>query len=485
MRNRQWLAVATASAISICVLGGSACAQAPAEGAANDSNPPVAHCNVTPDTNQASNPPKIEPTPIDAKLLTSGQPCQEIVSTKGLLADDLLGNLQRGFDFYSWLTFIALNSPADGKTIGQGPRPGGDAPTKWEALENYRPLADVMLSDGSAPTWGTRVVPELCKKLDAPGKIILQLDEVAWSQPFRTGPLIDQSGNYALFDIMMNRPMFDFIAGHGLYSQQGQENFDQVVQFPAGIKPGNGTPGRMGAVMIKVAWRILDGDEDKNLISQFHTADALIYFPGPPATKIGPACVAKTLGLVGFHVGHKTDSAPQWLWSSFEHVRNVPDQSEIKSRKLAPYYNFFSAACKQCPTNQTPPDPWDPPVTLKFHSDYKSQVVRENVLPPPVIAEVAELNRGFRALLKNTVWENYMLLTTQWPSDSASTTDPNGAPAPTYLANTTLETYSQGVIPLASSSCMACHGNATTRHQPATPSDFTFILEKAQRSAQQ
>jgi hypothetical protein len=32
---------------------------------------------------------------------------------------------------------------------------------------------------------------------------------------------------------------------------------------------------------------------------------------------------------------------------------------------------------------------------------------------------------------------------------------------------------------------MACHGNATTRHQPATPSDFTFILEKARRSAQQ
>ena len=28
--------------------------------------------------------------------------------------------------------------------------------------------------------------------------------------------------------------------------------------------------------------------------------------------------------------------------------------------------------------------------------------------------------------------------------------------------------------------CMACHGNATTHHVPATASDFTFILEKAQ-----
>ena len=39
---------------------------------------------------------------------------------------------------------------------------------------------------------------------------------------------------------------------------------------------------------------------------------------------------------------------------------------------------------------------------------------------------------------------------------------PTGAPAPTYLANTTLETYSQGRTPLASSSCMASHNNATT-----------------------
>ena len=106
-------------------------------------------------------------------------------------------------------------------------------------------------------------------------------------------------------------------------------------------------------------------------------------------------------------------------------------------------------------------------------------MTREHMLPEPVIDEVKKLNDQFRAFLKDTVWENYILLTTQWPSDFASKTDPTGAPAPTYLANTTLETYSQGRTPLASSSCMACHNNATTQHVPATSSDFTFILEKA------
>jgi hypothetical protein len=60
------------------------------------------------------------------------------------------------------------------------------------------------------------------------------------------------------------------------------------------------------------------------------------------------------------------------------------------------------------------------------------------------------------------------------------------APAPTYLANTTLETFSQGVVPQASSSCMGCHGNASSFQRSQNPnirlfnqSDFTFILEKA------
>ena len=131
-------------------------------------------------------------------------------------------------------------------------------------------------------------------------------------------------------------------------------------------------------------------------------------------------------------------------------------------------------------SNNTPPSPWDPPASLKFHASDKSQVVRSTILPDAVAQEVDDLNRSFRNLLKGTVWENYLLITTQWPSNNESKTDCNGAPMPTFLANTTLETYSQGRVPLASSSCMACHGNATTRHVPAVASDFTFILEKAQ-----
>jgi hypothetical protein len=62
-------------------------------------------CNVTrPDT------------PITRALLTSGLPCKA-----QFIAPFNLDTLQHGFDFYSWLTFLALNSPDDSKTIiGKG-----------------------------------------------------------------------------------------------------------------------------------------------------------------------------------------------------------------------------------------------------------------------------------------------------------------------------------------------------------------------------
>jgi hypothetical protein len=504
MRYRQWLlAVGASGALSLAALGLAVDAQTPP--------PQDETCNTTPDTfaPDQNDTKKRVATPIVANLLTSGQPCHQVVSTDGLFQDPdgspkRLANLQRGFDFYSWLTFIALNSPDDGKTnIGKGPRPGGDATTTWESVSKYRQLADVMLENGVKPTWGARVVPRECKALDDGKKMILKLGEAAWNQPFKTGPLIDQNGNYALFDILMNRPMFEFINDNGLYSREGQERFHQDIVFPFGVNTSTTPPapngnerigkGKMGSVMIKVSWRILDPEKDKALMGKFHTVDALVYFPGPPPDKIvppgtraGPACVAKTLGMIGFHVGHKTRFAPQWAWSTFEHVANAPDREQVTSNKLTPPYNFYKPNCKDClADNLTPPDPWDPPVSLKFHSDKKSQVVREKMLPDDVLEEVAALNKDFRALLKGTVWENYLLLATQWPSDAASTTDCNGAPAPTFLANTTLETYSQADltkvdVPLATSSCMACHGNATTQHVPATASDFTFILEKAQ-----
>ncbi len=428
-----------------------------------DINPTVDDCNITPPD-----------TPITPALLTSGLPCN---STQ--IPPFTLDGLQHGFDYYSWLTFLALNAPAEGgKPIGEGPGPGGDALTIWE---QWKEISDVMLAGGKEPQpWGSpNVIPPACQGIGEPGMPVLSMVGktvnvlTAFDQPFKTGPLIDQNGRYARFAINMNQPMFEYILTNTLYSKQGQEAFDAAIDFPVG-QVAQGTTGTIGAIMVKSSWRVLTANEDR---STFHGIEALVYTPPSENPKIEESCEKQTLGMVGLHIGHKTSTDPQWLWSTFEHVRNVPTVADVDAGKASGAYNFYDAGCsaQDCPVNEPPPRPWNPDVQ-PFPGGYKSQIAR--VIP--VTQEAADLNTGFQAILKGTVWENYELISTQWPTNADSKTDPTGAPAPTYLANATLESYIQGRVPGSSSNCIACHNNATTLHVPATPSDFTYILQSAQ-----
>ena len=112
--------------------------------------------------------------------------------------------------------------------------------------------------------------------------------------------------------------------------------------------------------MLKVSYRILDPEKNKDLIRNSIPPDALIYFPGgkerpAPAPRPARHCVEKKLGLIGFHVGHKTRFAPQWVWTSFEHVSNVPDYRGHRRQTLLPRYSFFNAKCsKRLPEKRNP-----------------------------------------------------------------------------------------------------------------------------------
>ena len=497
--------------------------------------------------------------PIDTasrdKALKSGLPCQENVrpaaqgDPAGIEATGL-ENLQRGFDFYSWRTFIALNSPADGTPI-DSEKAQADTPTKWEDMNNFKQLLDVMLpADQQPPIWPTdtdgmkaeraRLMPEACRELlkarpdlkeDEPNRMIVKMIEESFNEPFKTGPLIDQQGHYAIFDILMNRQMFEYITVNHLNTKAGQAaNADLAVDFPPGQNDQPAQAGKpaqaaaFGSFMLKVSWKILTPEEIA--AKTFHMRRALVLMP--PGEK--RPCLDRTLGLIGFHAVHKTVGRPQWIWTSFEHVKNVPDRNEVAANKLSGSYNFFSVKCKaDCPVeNATPPFPWDPDpaLELRFRKDnsFKSQIVRET----PLTDAAKNMNAVFHSMLPaNSVWQNYMLLSTQWPSafaihctglhsqnvpdpktDFVKQPDMTCSPAPTYLANSTLETYSQAdkkadskadsmadlrdspAVPLATSSCIACHSNAVGFQRTASnreggrpnlnQSDFTFMLEKAQ-----
>jgi len=392
--------------------------------------------------------------------------------------------IQGDFDIFSWNSFIALNWPPgpDGngdpkKTIGQD----GDNATVWE---NYRDVADVFLPGGKPPVWkGTPAVPSECKADYAPGmRILSQVGKTPtvlteFSQPFNTGPLIDQNGVYTRYEILVNKPMFDYILSNSLYSKEGQKVFSGTVKFPCGV-----LGGAEGAIMVKSAWKVIDSSEK----SSFHSEEVLVYSPASENPAYPASCSKQTMGLVGLHIGHKTNSGAQWLWSTFEHVDNVPTEADVAGGMLKAQYNYYNPKCSaaECPPNQVPPRPWDPTKVSSFHS----QIVRINTFKGNefAVTSAAERNADAVKLLAgvnpDSVWQNYELISTMWPTNTgtcqAIAGDPLGTPAPTFLANTTAETYIQGMVPNVSSNCIECHNNATMTTPVA--SDFTYVLQRAQ-----
>jgi hypothetical protein len=110
------------------------------------------------------------------------------------------------------------------------------------------------------------------------------------------------------------------------------------VSFPAG--PSDCGP--VGPIEVKAAWKVLGAGDDS---SRFYTIQAIVYNDdtGAPSPGKNPL----TLGLVGFHVSHKTKSQTNWIWTTFEQEDNLTK-------------SFSNPKCPppQCPPNvqtaQTP-----------------------------------------------------------------------------------------------------------------------------------
>lgn len=425
--------------------------RASAQALPDPANPTVANCNVTtPDTL------------ITPALLSSGLPCAVTVAPPFDL-----DHLQHEFDYYSWLTFIALNVPT-----GAPANPGSPV---WE---QWKDLSEVMLPGGAVPSpWGARdTPPAACQAAGAGagadvmrmvGKLPDLLTLSPTSQPFNDGPLIDQDGKYVRYQILVNRPMFEYILEHKLYSRSGQVAFADPIVFPKG-NVQQGTTGTVGAIMIKAAWKVLAASDDP---TRFHTIVAFVYTPPSTTPRIAESCTKQTMALVGLHVVHKTESEPQWVWSTFEQIDNDPTSGEVSSGSLQAHYNFFDPRCGvQCVANRPPPRPWNPNIQ-PFPAGFKSQIERLLGTTPDVDA----LNSSFQGILTKP-WSSYRLISTQWPTRQ-NPTDPTGNPAPVILANTTMETYIQGRVPQSSSSCIRCHNIAVDKASKS--SDFTYILERA------
>jgi hypothetical protein len=379
--------------------------------------------------------------------------------------------VQREFDLYSWQMFFAVNWPTNDQgrpaprledtsfgaphwtlwhnssTIFQANGAPPDAcglPAEKRALVLTRNLTQPV-SRGLEPfrlEANAAVNPRTTRFLgviSAVGELNVANLGSGIGQAF-TGPLIDQNGNFVFYEIMIDPNEVNYLCEKKLYNINGQIDFSKSggkVDMPTGHPAQQWS----GSFELKLAWKILEPGKDDP--SRFFAEDAYVMDQGPDGK---PVQKKVKVGLVGMHIGHKSETSPQWIWATFEQVDNL-DVDPVDHPKL--HASFNDVNCPICTTNIQPQKGAN-----GVYPRIPVQLSRTIPIPPDKVHLNAEVTTALSR--SRSVWQYYQLIDTQWPTDptaapsawdsglaQAVTNKPGGQPTPVFLTNITMESYFQ------------------------------------------
>ncbi|MGB5835193.1 MAG: hypothetical protein WBG92_24850 [Thiohalocapsa sp.] len=249
---------------------------------------------------------------------------------------------------FSWQHFLALNAPAVDGQISLT----GDNSTQWSGWSSTADLYDAAHPGPS----GSRFYPAACREI--PGywkyRVLQQVGKVddafleATTEGLSDDPVIDVDGNFLRYEILYSPAMYQEVVHKKLYKQSRLLDLNKAVNLSCGIgsyKGGDPANPKMGAMMLKVAWRDASGFSPEQR-AKFHTEDLLVFSPGYRQSTGKNTCELKPMAMVGVHIGHKTRKQPVWIWATFEHKDNAPD---CLSQSPAPASPGGAGTNKSCP----------------------------------------------------------------------------------------------------------------------------------------
>jgi hypothetical protein len=386
---------------------------------------------------------------------------------------------QQLFDNFSWRSFIALNWPAivgadnrvsaANRGLPDRRRAFGDAdgPRVWMT---WKSRYEIFQPKGKLPSpWASYDGQNPCGEGFVNDRVTLSsfsafsdFDQATFignfGKPLTLGsPLVAQNRTYARYEVRANEPEFNSIVGNKWYLEGNLPKRENTVPF------------NVGSTSVKAAWRILKKGENTSRFYVVRDAQVFEFDQAANSSK----CTREDVALVGFHIVTKTRERPQWIWSTFEHVDNVPPfpgTDEPTPPANVPF-SFNDGSSKKLDPHSPPPISLNnPPVG----DPLPTQVTRKQISP-----QTMRINKAYwsRPEIKGTIWQNYMLVTTQWPTRvSPEAPNNDGQPHPedsgVAKSNSIMETYFQGY------NCFACHAMSNQKGR-----DFVmFVTIDAVRS---
>lgn len=352
------------------------------------------------------------------------------------------------FDDYSWRALIAVVWPAAAGQRGQPDKSKTVASAGPRVFETYKSGWEIFHNDGSSPSpWNVYDAARFnaCNGAVSFGDVVLasfskfsDLGQAGFGN--LVGPLVAQNTTYVRYLTGFNEIEFSQILSRQLYLRSNIPSRPNSLTLPN------------GSLDVKSAWILMKTIPHPE---RYYTCTVLVLDP-----QTGN-CSTTTAGLVGLHIVQKTPTRPQWIWSTFEQVDNVPPPVAGGPGK----FNFNDGKGGAMPISN--PYPIDP-LTLPTPAPFNVQRLT------PIHPSTASTNTSYRNMLEGSVWQFYQLVMTQWPLvpsqpgtlGTPSNTFP-GTNATSAFANVTMETFDQADI---RKGCMACHN--ITR----LPTDFVWTL---------
>lgn len=259
---------------------------------------------------------------------------------------------------FAWHEFIALSWPADpekrdtpdvNRLFGE---PGYEGPLVWET---FRHKVEIYPGTGDNPP-GFIDDPEASYGYDSPpvylygdGEVLpcagqevpdttpfVNLDELtqiglnfmfAGAAPSES--LTNNDPKLIRFMAKANRVHYEYVVDPATSFWKHSEAYKEAVSNFQMVAQGNGTPSTLpgpvidfppGMVEIKTAFRELT-DEELNS-GRFHTT-RVRYYEQDESDPNSACYIEDVWGLVGLHIIHKTESAPYFIFATFEQADNI------------------------------------------------------------------------------------------------------------------------------------------------------------------
>ena len=326
-------------------------------------------------------------------------------------------------DFYifSWQEFFALNWPA---RMGAGglPERGSadttkkigdlDVPRVWETWKTDYELfppqpKDKVVTPTPWSSWdaavpvcnaapGARLLPFVAK-----GESVI----AAGVNQAMGGPLVDQHGQYVRYEVRINQSEYEETVTKSWFLRRN------LTTYP---RPPNlfnaSTPTAYGAIELEAAWRVMTDGEKQANPRRYYMAEVTVVDP-----KTGKCSgQTATVGLIGFHIAHKTEPFKAWVWSTFEQVDNVPAEGVPPPVLGYSLYDGKDQSTSLKTWGFSPASAYKPvdPKSLPIPPAQSIQTNRLNAIR----TDIKALNDRVHQLpdITGTVWANYELVETQW-----------------------------------------------------------------------